>query len=176
VIGSEHTLDSGNYGFTATLDSGNTVLSQCTSSSFTTQVTSATNLEITAANFGGDCTVLVGGVLSSVCTVDSIANALPWTATAINSSDVQIRGVNYSWTMTQSTPGPGNCPAQVVGQVWTFTGTTTGTWNNAARHLTLSNAEGLVLHSPFPLWSNGTPVTTRATFRDTQQTLTIDNC
>jgi hypothetical protein len=40
-----------------------------------------------------------------------------------------------------------------------------------SRHLTLSNAEGLVLHS---VLGNGTPVTMRGTFRDTQQTLLID--
>jgi hypothetical protein len=170
VPNSEHTLDSSDVGFTSTTDQGIVLSSQCNNSSLTATVTSSTNLEITAASFGGDCTANLNG--AATCTVDSAARALPWTATPTTATNVTLDGLHIGLTFTQSTPGPGNCPAGLIGQNVTVTGRVTSgaTFNSASHHLTLSNAEGLVSHS---ILGNGTPVTARGTFRDTQQTLIV---
>jgi hypothetical protein len=170
VVGSAHTLDSPNVGFTSTTAAG-TVVSQCTSSSFVTNVASSANLEITGATFGGDCTALVNqGAGNLTCTVDSGATRLPWTATALAGGAVQIHGVHIDVKFTQSSVG--NCPAALIGQTFTITGTINSgsTYNSATHVLTLNNAEGLSSHSIL-----GTSVVTaRGTFSDTAGTLTID--
>jgi hypothetical protein len=169
VVGSHHLLDSSNVGFTSTTALGSLV-SQCTASSFTTRVNSAADATITAATFGGDCTLSVN--TTQICTVDSTADpaSLPWTATAIASNNIQIHNIHIAVRVTQSSVG--NCPAALVGGLLTITGTiNSGTSiNNATHVLTLSNAEGLTSHSPL----GANPVTARGTFSDTQNSLAID--
>jgi hypothetical protein len=166
VINSEHTLDSSNVGFGT--DSGplGVINSNCTASSFTGTVASAANAEITAASFGGTCTA-TGSTLGH-CLVDATAVNLPWTVTALSSSDVQIHGIHVNVVFTQTTP---DATCNLPGASVTITGTVTGAWNNTSHHLTLSNAPGLTGDNPL----GNSVVTARGTFRDTQQTLTIDN-
>jgi hypothetical protein len=169
VIGSEHTLDSPNVGFTSTTALG-AVISSCTVSSFTANVSSAANLEVTAATFGGHCTATVGA--SGFCTTTATANNLPWTGTAVTTSDIRLDRVHIRVVFDQSAAG--TCPAALVGQGITITGTLGGgawTGNGANQHeIILDNDEGLSSHSAL---GNGTQVTARGTFRDTAQTLTV---
>jgi hypothetical protein len=167
VVGTEHTLDTGNVGFEGTSAVLGTITSQCTSSSFTTTVASSANLEITAATFGGQCTA--HGPAIGTCVADAVAQKLPWTATAVTTSNIQIHGIHINVAFTQTTP---TALCNAVGSVLTITGTVSGgAWNNAARHLTLDNEPGLTSHTAgFP----PTAVNARGTFRDTQQTLQVD--
>lgn len=170
ALGTEHTLDSPDFGFTVTTVIG-PIIAQCTNSTLTGSVTSSANMEITNATFGGDCTALVNqGAGNMVCTVDRVATRLPWTATALSTNNIQIHGVHIDVTYTQSSVG--NCPAALVGTVFTVTGTLSGgTYNNTERALILSNTEGLTTHS---LLGNNLPLTWRGTFRDTSQSLIVD--
>jgi hypothetical protein len=100
--------------------------------------------------------------------MDLVAQKLPWTATAVTTSNIQIHGIHINLTFTQTTPAACN----IAGNNLTITGTVTGgVWNNAAKHLTLNNAPGLTAHTA-GLPSSAMPV--RGTFRDTQQSLIVD--
>jgi hypothetical protein len=167
VVGSEHTLDSGDVGFEGTSAVLGTITSACTASSFTTHVASSANLEITAATFGGDCTA--HGPTVGTCRTDAVAQKLPWTATAVTTSNIQIHGIHINVTFTQTTP---DATCNIAGNNLTITGTVSGgAWNNSARHLTLDSEPGLTSHTPgLP----ATPLAARGTFRDTQQTLLVD--
>jgi hypothetical protein len=164
AIGSEHTLDSSNLGFVTSSSPLGAIDSQCTSSSFTATVVSPSRLDFTAVTFGGDCTA--HGPSIGTCNMDLTAQKLPWTATALSSTDVQIHGMHITVVFTQTMP---DTTCNIPGADVTVTGTVTGAWSNASSHLTLSNAEGLTGHSvvgPMVL-------TARGTLRDTSQTLRI---
>jgi hypothetical protein len=166
VVGSAHTLDTGNVGFEGTSAALGTIDSSCTASSFATTVASSANLEITHATFGGHCTA-TGAAIGS-CIADAVAQKLPWTATAVSTSNIQIHGIHITVGLTQTSPAACNA----VGASFTITGTVSGgVWNNAARHLTLNNAPGLTSHV---VGQPATLVTARGTFRDTAQTLLVD--
>jgi hypothetical protein len=164
VVGTHQTLDSPDVGFTSTTALG-TVVSQCTSSSFTTDVTSAQNLTITTGTFGGHCTALIAG--AGTCVTSANGTRFPWIATAVTTNNVQIHGIHIDVRFAQSTLG--TCPAALIGQNLTITGTlTNGRWtgNNAGqREIIFSNAEGLVSHSAL---GNGQQITARGTFGSTQ--------
>jgi hypothetical protein len=99
------------------------------------------------------------------------ATGLPWTATAVATSNIQIHGVNIDLKYDQSPSG--TCPAFFVGLNQTLTGTLSGvTHDNVGKEFILNNAEGVVSHSA--LGANQ-PLTFRGTIRDTQQTLTVDS-
>jgi hypothetical protein len=171
-VGTEHTLDSPDVGFTGTSGILGQIISSCTQSSFTADVTSATVVEITHATFGGDCTATFPNLGATArCAVTARATALPWTATLISTSNVQIHGINIDVVFDQTATS--TCPALVTGQSLVITGTINSgtTVNNTEHALILNNAEGLTSHSGL-LGSN--PVTARGTFRDTQQTLIAD--
>jgi hypothetical protein len=164
-VGTEHTLDSSNVGFHSTTAAG-TITSQCTASSFTTNVASSANLEITAATFGGDCTLLVNqGAGNLTCTATSTALGLPWTATSAGgTTNIQIHGITITIRVDQSSVG--NCP--LVGADIHITGTLSGgVFNNTTHVLELANATGLTGVSP--VGSN--PAFAKGTFTDTQNTL-----
>jgi hypothetical protein len=168
ALGSEHTLDSPDFGFTATTAVG-AVTAQCTQSSLTATVSSATNLSITAASFGGHCAA--HGPAFGTCTVTELPVTFPWTATGISTSNVQIHQEHITVVFHQWTPHP---TCNVAGEVWTLVGTpNSGTsFNNTERALIFSNAEGMTAQSA----ALGTfAVTLRGTFRDTQQTLSLDS-
>jgi hypothetical protein len=171
VVGSEHTLDSPNLAFTNTTAIG-ALTSQCTRSSFTANVSSAQNLEITSASFGGLCTAS-GGAGVGDCTLTAVGTRFPWTATATTTANIQIHGVFIDLTF-EDLPGQAStvCP-NLRNQSLTLTGTLTGgrwTGNGAHRALDFSNAEGLVTHGAL---GNGLPITVRGFVTDTQNTLIV---
>jgi hypothetical protein len=160
TVGTEHTLDSPNVGFTSTTALG-AVVSSCTRSSFTTDVASASRLVITNGTFGGTCTATVGA--SGLCNTTATGTRFPWVATAVTTSNIQIHGVHIDVKFDQSAAG--TCPAALVGQNLTITGTLgSGAWTGNAvgqREIIYTNAEGLVSHSA--LGVNQT-ITARGTF------------
>lgn len=173
VVGSEHTLDSPNVGFTSTSGVVGRIISQCTSSSFTTTVASAQNLEITSGRFGGQCAATFPDAGATAnCTVTAVGTRFPWTGTARTTTDIQIHGIHIDVTF-ENTPADTSCAAVGLnGAKLTITGTLTGGhWTgNSLHHIDFVDAEGLVIHSAL---GNNVPVTTRATFRDTAQTLIV---
>jgi hypothetical protein len=166
-VGTHHTLDSPNIGFTSTTAAGQ-ITSQCTRSAFTTRVLSAGHMEITAASFGGVCTT--SGTSLGDCTVTTVPTRLPWTATAVASNNIQIHGVVIDTTFAEVPGLPGRCTG-FIGQ-FTLTGTISGgTWTgNSAHAMDFHNAHGLVMHSGL---GNGVPVTSRSSITDTQGFLTV---
>jgi hypothetical protein len=96
---------------------------------------------------------------------------LPWAIT-VGAFFIRLDGVVIDFIFNQSSSG--NCPAALVGQPLRVTGPVNsgGSYNNVERALILSNAEGLVSHSALGV---NQPVTARGTFRDTSQTLLVDN-
>jgi hypothetical protein len=169
VVGSHHTLNSANVGFEGNSPALGTVTSQCTASSFTTTVSSATDLRITAATFGGDCTA--HGPVIGTCgtTATAIAASLPWTATAVGSTNVQIHGIQI--TVQFDAHPTGTC--NIIGADLVITGTinSNSVWDNTGRRLTLNGAEGLTSDSA----AGNFPVTATGTFIDAQQTLILDH-
>jgi hypothetical protein len=169
VVGSHHTLDSPDFGFTQTTAIGS-VTSHCSRSSFTVNAASTVNLEITTASFG-DCTW--SGPNIGDCTATTVGTKFPWTATAGTPNTIQIHGIHID-VFFEQVPGQNSC-AQLVGAALTITGTLTGgrwTGNGAGQHaIDFSNAEGVVEHGGL---GNGLPMTWRATLTDTQQTLVVN--
>lgn len=171
-IGSEHTLDSPNLAFTSTQFGGSAIAS-CRTSRFTGDVRSAAILTITSAVFS-DCTASsIGGF--GDCTMTWVGTRFPWVATAPTTTNIQIHDIHFEVTYTDIPGSPGSCGGFVNDQVLTWTGTLAGgqwTGNGAGQHeVIFSNAEGLVEHQ-LGLGTT-TKWTTRATFRDTQQSLSV---
>jgi hypothetical protein len=165
VIGTEHTLHSPNFSYAVAATGTN---SSCGESTLTLDVVSAAVIEITSVSFRR-CTLTSPAVGS--CTQTSTATGLPWTATAVTTTNLQIHGIRID-TLLENHPGSTACNA--VGINILLTGTLTGgRWsgNGANQHeLLLTNAEGVQSHSAL---GNGQVVTLNGTFRDTQQTLTV---
>jgi hypothetical protein len=166
VVGSEHTLHSPNYGYVNHVAQ---VTSACTNSTFTVDVTSAANMEITSVAFRG-CTT--SGPAIGDCQTTSVATNLPWTATAVTTSNIQIHGIRLD-VFLEDLPSGNTCTADGVNIL--FTGTTTGgrwTGNAAGQHsFDLNGGSGVTSHSAL---GNGTPQTVNGFFRDTQQTLVVN--
>ncbi len=169
VVGSEHTLDSSfPFGFTAPALGFS---SDCTRSQLTIRVVSTANVEIDSANLTG-CTATGSAASVGLCTVTSTSTNLPWTATAVTTSNIQIHGVNLDVTYENH---PGSTACVVSGLKQQITGTLTGIrWhgNGATRTLELNGADGLVTHS---VVGNNVPITTTGTLFDTQATLSVTN-
>jgi hypothetical protein len=163
-IGLHTVLDSPDIGFTSTSPTFGPVVSSCTRSSFTANVVSATNLNISTASFGGHCT-WVFPLVSATCTATLVSTGLPWRATAVTTSNIQIHGVSID-LLFENTPGNPQCGA-VTGQAGSIAGTlTSGRWTgNAAgqREVIFSNAEGLSVTTA----GSTTPLTTRGTIGST---------
>lgn len=124
VVGTEHTLDSPNLGFTGTTGFG-ALVAQCTSSSLTGTVASGANLAITAATFGRNCTANFAG--GNICTMTLAATRFPWTMTAVTTSTVSLEGFT-AFMVTEQSPA-NNCFPFFNGTFWTITGSVSGTWN-----------------------------------------------
>jgi hypothetical protein len=173
VVGTHHTLDSPNIGFTTSGPLG-AINSQCTRSSFTSNVASTQNLEITTGTFGGLCTLT--GPTAGTCTATPVGTKFPWTATPVTTENVQLHGVHID-VFVENVPGlpAGSCLSALVNQNITITGTlSTGRWTGNALHsLDFSDAEGLVSHLA-AIGSNNTPITTRGLITDTQNGLVIN--
>lgn len=165
VVGSHHVLDSSTLGFTSGTAGG--VVSNCNASSFTANVSSAANLEITTGRFGGHCTATGPGI--GTCTATASGTRFPWTATAVTTSNIQIHGVHID-ILFENTPGTATCAG--AGATITLTGTlSNGNWTgNVSHSLDFNNSEGLTAHSAM-FGSN--PATARGLITDTQNTLTV---
>jgi hypothetical protein len=175
VVGSHHTLDSPNLGYTSNTPVIGPVTSICTRSSFTTDVSSTRDLEITNATFGGLCTWTSSSI--GTCTATPAGTRFPWTATAVTTDNIQIHGIRID-VLFENVPGlpAGSCAGFFVGETATITGTLTGgrwTGNGAGQHsLDFSNAAGLVEHLA-DLGSSNNPIAVRGILTDTQQSLTV---
>jgi hypothetical protein len=170
VVGTHHVLDSPNIGFTSLSPSLGSITSSCTRSSFTSNVSSTQNLEITTGTFGGLCTAVGPGI--GTCTATPVGTKFPWTATPVTTENIQLHGVHID-IFFENVPGLGNSCLNVAGQNLTITGTlTTGRWTgNASHSLDFSNSEGLVSHSAL---GNNQQITTRGLITDTQNSLVIN--
>jgi hypothetical protein len=169
AIGTEHTLESLDFGFTSMTVVGS-ITAQCTRSSLTATVSSAQALEITTGTFGGSCTAF--GPNIGTCLWSAVGTRFPWTATAVTTSNVQIHGVFIDVTFLQT---PSNTCFFIQNANFTITGTVSnGFWtgNGGGQHsFFYANASGLVSHSGL---GNNVPVALRGTFRDTAATLTVN--
>jgi hypothetical protein len=166
VVGSEHTLHSPNAGFVN--DVGG-ITSSCTNSTFTVDVSSAANLEVTSAAFR-DCTT--SGAAIGDCRTTSVATNLPWTATAVTTSNIQIHGIRID-VFLEDLPTGNTCGADGLSILVTGT-TSLGRWtgNAAGQHaMDLNGGPGLASHSPL---GAGQALTANGLFRDTQQTLVVN--
>jgi hypothetical protein len=167
-VGSHHTLDSPNFGFTSVI-LGAGATSQCTSSSFTADVVSSANLSITTGTLGGLCTA--SGAAIGTCKLTVHPTFYPWTLTltATFPFSITLDGIVISIRF-DNPPGLNSC-ANVNGADMTLTGRLTGgNWTgNASHSMDFNNSEGLVSHSAL---GNNTPITTRALLTDTSGTLT----
>ena len=168
TVGSHHTLSSTNLGF-----SNEVILAQsmCNSASFTARVTSAANLEITTATFAG-CT-LISAAFGATCTTTWTATNLPWTATAVTTSNIQIHGVHIN-VFSENHPGGVSC-SPLTSQTFRITGTWTGArWlGNVTHQAELANATGLVNHAP-AAFGGSLPITSTGTITDANETLTVN--
>ncbi len=169
VVGSEHTLNgSSPVGFTAPALGFS---SDCATTSFTATVTSTANIEIDSATFAG-CTATGSAASFGLCTVTTASTNLPWTATAVSTSNIQIHGVNIDVTYENH---PGSTACVGAGLKLRLTGTLTGMrWhgNGATRTIELNGADGLVSHSAV---GNNVPISTTGTLFDTANTLLVTN-
>ena len=171
AVGSHHVLTSSNIGFVSHTAALGQMVSRCTASSFTFRVISRTDAQITSGTFGGNCTLSGPGV--GDCTITTALTGLPWTATAVTTSNIQIHGVDIDLTFEQ--PPAGGC-INLPGQRIRITGTLTGgQWlgNGAGQHsVEFDNDDGLVSHSA----ALGTSVLTiNGTLTDDAHSLTVTN-
>jgi hypothetical protein len=167
-VGLETTMHSADVGFTSTNPVLGRIQSSCTRSSLTARVTSAALLDVTGITFGGHCTMQFLDIAGApVCTMTNAGTTLPWQATAVSSTNIQIHNIRID-QLLENTPGNANCTAAgLTGGSLLYTGTLTGgRYNNPTRTLVFSNAEGLVTHSA-ATGANGVPVTVRGTFTST---------
>jgi hypothetical protein len=171
LTNTDHTLHSPNIGFTSPSAAGD-IASSCTSSSFTSNIASTQNLEITTGRFGGLCTATGPGI--GTCTATATGTKFPWTATPVATNNIQLHGVHIDITFV-NVPGLSPC-ANLLNQSITITGTLTGgRWTGNAsgsRALDFSNAEGLVSHFA-ALATNNTQITTRGYITDAQNSLIV---
>lgn len=169
-VGTEHTLDSANLGFTAISQFIGPITSSCSSSSLTARVTNAAVLTITGVSFLG-CTTVNPTI--GTCTTTWTATGLPWSATAITTTTVQIHAVRFD-VIYENSPGSTSCLKDATGIPITVTGTIDGgQWNPGSHEVLFSNASGLVSDPSTTLFTYAGPAPLRGTFRDTQQSLTV---
>jgi hypothetical protein len=170
VVGTTHVLASSDLSFTATNAGGVSLGSQCLDSEFHADVTSASVLTITGAAFRNCMGTLVAGN----CTTTATAQNLPWTATAVTTTNIQIHGIDVNVAF-ENTPGnPTACA--INGATSRLTGTLTGgSWDpssvGANRRVTFNHASGLTSHSVALAGPTAAFVT--GAFRDTAATLNV---
>jgi hypothetical protein len=162
-VGTTHQLFSPDLNFTATVPILGQLGSACAASEFDADVVSANTIEITSAVF----TRCMGIVNEANCTATPTAQNLPWTATATNTTNIQIHGIDVS-VVFDNTPGnPTACAAATTARV---TGTLTGgSWNPTSNELFFQHDDGLVSHGA----TGTTPAFVTGTFRDTSGTLRV---
>jgi hypothetical protein len=164
-VGLETTLHSSDFGFTSSNPALGRIQSNCTRSSLTARVTSASLLDVTAATFGGHCTAQFLDIAGApVCTDTATPTNFPWPVTPAPGGGVVHETIDI---FLENTPGNANCTtAGLSGGSFRITGSPRGSYTNATRSLVFSNSEGLVMHSA-ATGTNNIPVTTRATFIST---------
>jgi hypothetical protein len=152
-------LDSSSFGFSIPVTGSGTF---CTSSTFSVSVDSATVATVTGvsiANCHGDVGSSVG------CTMTTTPTNLPWRATAVNTTNIQVHGLDMDVSFEQ-TPGTlGECANQ--GLQIRLTGTATASFTPGAagsRIADFGGATGLIAHIPgvgsFPAVGRGSAVAT----------------
>ncbi len=162
-VGSHHVLSSTNLAFQT--EGANAIGWSCASSTFTSDVNSASDVTITATSFT-NCM----GILSTVnCTLTMVGRGFPWTATA--TTPVLIHRVNVTMHIENT---PGNATACPIPITITMTGTlNAGHFLNTGHEINITNptfGTGLTGHSA---GVGSLPVTVSGTFRDQSQTLTL---
>jgi hypothetical protein len=169
VVGTEHTLHSANFGFTTTHPMLGAISSSCAESTFTLDVRNAAALTITNASLK-NCTS--SGPNIGDCAVTTIATTLPWTATGVTTSNVQIHDIRIDWRFETKPGGAAGSCTQVNGESIVLTGTWSGGAWNAAQHEVIYNSAELTAHG-FTFGIDNVPWTTTGTIRDTAQSLTL---
>ncbi len=151
-------LDSPDFGFgIAAISSA----ARCRETQFTANVASAAVLTITSASFK-NCHGTVGAAAG--CTATVAGTGFPWRATAIDTSNIQIHGVNID-ARFETTPPAGSATCAVNGVDVRLTGTLApapGSLQTVWHHqrLTVTAASGVTAHT---LGSGGLPATVTAT-------------
>ena len=163
VGGADHVLNTPNFGFLSNF-LGQPATSSCTSSSFTAVVLSAADMQIRAGSFGGLCTFT--GASVGTCTMTMTPTRLPWTATAVTTSNIQIHGVHIDVRFEQPRNGLNSC-ANVNGADLTFTGTITNVRYLGPGRIDLGGAHGLVSHSAL---GNNNPISAQGLLSDASAT------
>jgi hypothetical protein len=155
-IGLHTALHSADIGFTTTSPTFGRLTSSCTRSSFTANVASATNLNISTGTFGGHCTAVFSDVPGAPTCTATVASQrlLSWQATATTTSNIQIHNFHMDITV-ENTPGSVSCSSSAVNHARVLlTGTLTGgQWSGNAvgqRSVTFNNDEGLTAHAVSP--------------------------
>jgi hypothetical protein len=134
-------IDSGNIGFSVTaLNAG----SICPTASFSVTVDSAAVATITGASFGPNCMGDVGGSVG--CTTTATGTNFPWRATAIDTTRIEIHGLDID-VHFETTPNTLNECAN-NGLNIRLTGTVTVSYTPAAHTLDFNGAPGLFSHFP----------------------------
>ena len=166
--GATHVLDSSDLNF---INHAASLGSSCKVNTLHSVVSSAAVLTVTAATFSG-CMGL--GTTGGQCTTTPVAGGLPWTATGLSTTNIQIHNINVTVTYANTPGNPTACP--IAGVPVTVTGTLASPghthWDALAHQVTLFNATGVVAHSA-ALGVAGQPVTINGTIRDRTQTLTL---
>jgi hypothetical protein len=140
-VGTTHQLTSNGLAFTAETGPLGVAGTRCAVSQFDSTVTNASTISISAARF--DRCHGNGGAVN--CTATVVPTGFPWTATAPNTTNIQIHNVNID-ILFETTPGnPIDCPA--TGAKVLLTGTLTGgSWDPVGNTLTLRAESGLTAH------------------------------
>ena len=168
LIGTNHVLSSPDIAFTARY--GPTTLgSSCANTEFGVTVTSAAVLTVNSVAFR-NC---MGTFAAANCTKTMTPTGLPWTATAVLTTNIQIHDVDLD-VLFANTPGAGSACA-LLGTSMRLTGTLTGgVWDpsatGASRRITFNHAHGLTGHSAA---LGSAPWYPTGSFRDTTGTLDV---
>ena len=133
-------LDSGNFGFSIPALASGTA---CTSSTFGVTVDSAAVATVTGVSIN-NCHGDIGSGVG--CTLTTTATNLPWRATAVNTTNIQVHGLEMDVSFVQ-TPGTlGECAND--GLPIRITGTATASFTAGGRIADFNGATGLVVHIP----------------------------
>ncbi|HYJ00372.1 MAG TPA: hypothetical protein VEX36_11955 [Thermoleophilaceae bacterium] len=167
VVGSNHTLTA-SVGFILNSSMGSATAGCGVSLGAKVRTPASSTLDIlnsTNLTCPGPTSPPLGGWLAN-CTMSGVASSLPWTATAVSTTNIQMY-MNYTVTVS----GGANCLPR--GQTYTLSGTVSGAWsgNGSNQHsLVFQQAPGLSFVG-YGLYAS---VVTSGTYRNTQQTLTLN--
>jgi hypothetical protein len=141
-VTTSHTLSAPGVAFTApTTPFGVPAGWSCAGTTFGIHVAATNRLVFTSASF----TNCMGSGATVNCTVTMTPTGLPWTATPVSTTNVQIHSVQIDLVYENT---PGNATACVApGAKTVLTGTlSNGSWNPATNQVNLAPATGLTAH------------------------------